>query len=51
MNRLSSRKARIDTEGNRKRYCDIKSEYWGTELTERIDNHGAVQAVLALQGM
>uniref|UniRef100_A0A8C8BTN5 Cadherin domain-containing protein n=1 Tax=Oncorhynchus tshawytscha TaxID=74940 RepID=A0A8C8BTN5_ONCTS len=31
--RLSARKARIDSEGNRKRYCDIN-------LTERIDRDG-----------
>ncbi|XP_077103421.1 protocadherin gamma-A11-like isoform X35 [Siphateles boraxobius] len=37
MNRLSSRKARIDTEGNRKRYCDINLNTGELTVAERID--------------
>ncbi|XP_071254534.1 protocadherin gamma-A11-like isoform X25 [Salvelinus alpinus] len=35
--RLSARKARIDTEGNRKRYCDINLTSGDLIVTERID--------------
>ncbi|XP_052005338.1 protocadherin beta-15-like [Xyrauchen texanus] len=37
VNRLSSRKARIDTEGNRKRYCDINLNTGELIVAERID--------------
>ncbi|XP_077103433.1 protocadherin gamma-A11-like isoform X47 [Siphateles boraxobius] len=37
VNRLSSRKARIDTEGNIKRYCDIKLNTGELTVAERID--------------
>ncbi|XP_026135761.1 protocadherin gamma-A2-like isoform X31 [Carassius auratus] len=37
VNRLSSRKARIDTEGNKKRYCDINLNTGELVLAERID--------------
>uniref|UniRef100_A0A671RVX5 Cadherin domain-containing protein n=1 Tax=Sinocyclocheilus anshuiensis TaxID=1608454 RepID=A0A671RVX5_9TELE len=37
VNRLSSRKARIDTEGNRKRYCDINLNTGELTVAERID--------------
>ncbi|XP_056094161.1 protocadherin beta-15-like [Rhinichthys klamathensis goyatoka] len=37
VNRLSSRKARIDTEGNRKRYCDIILNTGELTVAERID--------------
>ncbi|XP_065131156.1 protocadherin gamma-A4-like isoform X20 [Paramisgurnus dabryanus] len=35
--RLSSRKARIDTEGNRKRYCEINLNTGELTVAERID--------------
>uniref|UniRef100_A0A4W5QFQ1 Cadherin domain-containing protein n=1 Tax=Hucho hucho TaxID=62062 RepID=A0A4W5QFQ1_9TELE len=35
--RLSARKARIDTEGNRKRYCDINRSTGDLIVAERID--------------
>ncbi len=37
VNRLSSRKARIDIEGNRKRYCDINLNTGELTVAERID--------------
>ncbi|XP_073677166.1 protocadherin gamma-A4-like isoform X27 [Garra rufa] len=37
VNRLSSRKARIDTEGNRKRYCDINLNTGELIVAETID--------------
>ncbi|XP_065131135.1 protocadherin gamma-A4-like isoform X16 [Paramisgurnus dabryanus] len=37
VNRLSSRKARIDTEGNRKRYCEINLNTGELTVAERID--------------
>ncbi|KAL1261563.1 hypothetical protein QQF64_006828, partial [Cirrhinus molitorella] len=37
VNRLSSRKARIDTEGNRKRFCDINLNTGELTVSERID--------------
>uniref|UniRef100_A0A672SCL4 Cadherin domain-containing protein n=1 Tax=Sinocyclocheilus grahami TaxID=75366 RepID=A0A672SCL4_SINGR len=37
VNRLSSRKARIDTEGNRKRYCEINLSTGELTVAERID--------------
>ncbi|XP_052430068.1 protocadherin beta-15-like [Carassius gibelio] len=37
VNRLSSRKARIDTEGNKKRYCDINLNTGELIVAERID--------------
>ncbi|NP_001019347.1 protocadherin 2 gamma 3 precursor [Danio rerio] len=37
VNRLSFRKARIDTEGNRKRYCDINLNNGELTVAERID--------------
>ncbi|XP_067313479.1 protocadherin beta-16-like [Pseudorasbora parva] len=37
VNKLSSRKARIDTEGNRKRYCDINLNTGELTVAERID--------------
>ncbi len=37
VNRLSSRKARIDTEGNKKRYCDINLNTGELTVAERID--------------
>ncbi|KTF79320.1 hypothetical protein cypCar_00049715, partial [Cyprinus carpio] len=37
LNRLSSRKARIDIEGNRKRYCDINLNTGELIVAERID--------------
>ncbi|XP_016417024.1 protocadherin gamma-A2-like [Sinocyclocheilus rhinocerous] len=37
VNRLSSRKARIDTEGNRKRYCEINMSTGELIVAERID--------------
>ncbi|XP_077103429.1 protocadherin gamma-A4-like isoform X43 [Siphateles boraxobius] len=37
VNRLSSRKARIDTEGKRKRYCDINLNSGELTVAERID--------------
>ncbi|CAM4617884.1 unnamed protein product [Leuciscus chuanchicus] len=37
VNRLSSRKARIDTEGNRKRFCDINLNTGELTVAERID--------------
>ncbi|XP_066524893.1 protocadherin beta-15-like [Hoplias malabaricus] len=37
VNRLSARKARIDTEGNRKRYCDINVNTGELTVAERID--------------
>ncbi len=40
VNRLSSRKARIDTEGNRKRYCDINLNTGELIVAERIDREG-----------
>ncbi|XP_016131933.1 protocadherin beta-15-like [Sinocyclocheilus grahami] len=40
VNRLSSRKARIDTEGNRKRYCDINLNTGELTVAERIDREG-----------
>ncbi|XP_064829050.1 protocadherin gamma-A10-like [Oncorhynchus masou masou] len=38
--RLSARKARIDTEGNRKRYCDINLSTGELIVAERIDREG-----------
>ncbi|XP_071001262.1 uncharacterized protein, partial [Oncorhynchus clarkii lewisi] len=38
--RLSPRKARIDTEGNRKRYCDINMNGGDLIVAERIDREG-----------
>ncbi len=40
VNRLSSRKARIDIEGNRKRYCDINLNTGELTVAERIDREG-----------
>uniref|UniRef100_A0A673KWC9 Cadherin domain-containing protein n=1 Tax=Sinocyclocheilus rhinocerous TaxID=307959 RepID=A0A673KWC9_9TELE len=40
VNRLSSRKARIDTEGNRKRYCNINLNTGELIVAERIDREG-----------
>ncbi|XP_052430053.1 protocadherin beta-16-like isoform X21 [Carassius gibelio] len=40
LNRLSSRKARTDTEGNRKRYCDINLNTGELIVAERIDREG-----------
>ncbi|XP_052010729.1 protocadherin gamma-A5-like [Xyrauchen texanus] len=40
VNRLSSRKARIDTEGNRKRFCDINLNTGELTVAERIDREG-----------
>uniref|UniRef100_A0A673KWA3 Cadherin domain-containing protein n=1 Tax=Sinocyclocheilus rhinocerous TaxID=307959 RepID=A0A673KWA3_9TELE len=40
VNRLSSRKARIDTEGNRKRYCNINMNTGELIVAERIDREG-----------
>ncbi|XP_064874643.1 protocadherin beta-16-like isoform X20 [Oncorhynchus nerka] len=37
---LSARKARIDTEGNRKRYCDINLSTGDLIVAERIDREG-----------
>ncbi|XP_065131400.1 protocadherin beta-15-like [Paramisgurnus dabryanus] len=37
VNRLSSRKPRIDTEGNRKRYCEINLNTGELTVAERID--------------
>ncbi|XP_037398904.1 protocadherin gamma-A12-like isoform X10 [Pygocentrus nattereri] len=37
VNRLAARKARIDTEGNRKRYCDINPNTGELTIAERID--------------
>ncbi len=37
VNRLSSRKARIETEGNKKRYCDINLNTGELTVAERID--------------
>ncbi len=37
VNRLSSRKARIDTEGNKKRYCDINLITGELVVADRID--------------
>nr|XP_055033345.1 protocadherin gamma-A11-like isoform X4 [Misgurnus anguillicaudatus] len=37
VNRLTSRKARIDTEGNRKRYCEINLNTGDLAVTDRID--------------
>ncbi|KAI7801534.1 hypothetical protein IRJ41_017423 [Triplophysa rosa] len=37
VNRLSSRKARIDTEGNRKRFCEINFNTGELTVAERID--------------
>ncbi|KAI7801535.1 putative protocadherin beta-15-like [Triplophysa rosa] len=37
VNRLSSRKARIDTEGNRKRFCEINLNTGELTVAERID--------------
>uniref|UniRef100_A0A4W5QA92 Cadherin domain-containing protein n=1 Tax=Hucho hucho TaxID=62062 RepID=A0A4W5QA92_9TELE len=38
--RLSARNARIDTEGNRKRYCDINLSTGDLIVAERIDREG-----------
>ncbi|XP_024284896.2 protocadherin gamma-A4-like isoform X13 [Oncorhynchus tshawytscha] len=38
--RLSARKARIDTEGNRKQYCDINLTTGDLIVAERIDREG-----------
>ncbi|CAB1337117.1 unnamed protein product [Coregonus sp. 'balchen'] len=38
--RLSARKARVDTEGNRKRYCDINLSTGDFIVAERIDREG-----------
>ncbi|KTG05733.1 hypothetical protein cypCar_00032992 [Cyprinus carpio] len=40
VNRLSSRKARVDAEGNRKRYCDINLNTGELIVAERIDREG-----------
>ncbi|RXN25628.1 protocadherin beta-3-like protein [Labeo rohita] len=40
VNRLSSRKARIDTEDSRKRYCDINLNTGELIVAERIDREG-----------
>uniref|UniRef100_A0A8C1V319 Cadherin domain-containing protein n=1 Tax=Cyprinus carpio TaxID=7962 RepID=A0A8C1V319_CYPCA len=40
VNRLSSRKARIDAEGNRKRYCDINLNTGELTVAEKIDREG-----------
>ncbi|NP_001019353.1 protocadherin 2 gamma 9 [Danio rerio] len=40
VNRLSSRKARIDTEGNRKQYCDINLRTGELIVADRIDREG-----------
>ncbi|XP_037398911.1 protocadherin gamma-A10-like isoform X17 [Pygocentrus nattereri] len=40
VNRLSDRKARIDTEGNRKKYCDINVNTGELTVAERIDREG-----------
>ncbi|RXN25627.1 protocadherin beta-16-like protein [Labeo rohita] len=40
VNRLSFRKARIDTESNRKRYCDINLNTGELTVAERIDREG-----------
>ncbi|XP_043113923.1 protocadherin gamma-A11-like [Puntigrus tetrazona] len=40
VNRLSSRKVRIHTEGNRKRYCDINLNTGELTVAERIDREG-----------
>ncbi|XP_035378386.1 protocadherin beta-16-like [Electrophorus electricus] len=37
---LSARKARVDTEGNQKRYCDINLNTGELTITERIDREG-----------
>ncbi|XP_057205184.1 protocadherin beta-15-like isoform X19 [Triplophysa rosa] len=37
VNRLSSRKARIDTEGNRKRFCEVNLNTGELTVAERID--------------
>ncbi|XP_071264913.1 protocadherin gamma-A11-like [Salvelinus alpinus] len=38
--RLSARKARVDTDGNRKRYCDINLSTGDLIVAERIDREG-----------
>uniref|UniRef100_A0A8C7SC93 Cadherin domain-containing protein n=1 Tax=Oncorhynchus mykiss TaxID=8022 RepID=A0A8C7SC93_ONCMY len=38
--RLSTRRARVDTEGNRKRYCDIHLSTGDLIVAERIDREG-----------
>ncbi|XP_052344189.1 protocadherin beta-15-like [Oncorhynchus keta] len=38
--RLSARRARVDTEGNRKRYCDINLSTGELIVAERIDREG-----------
>uniref|UniRef100_A0A3B1J026 Cadherin domain-containing protein n=1 Tax=Astyanax mexicanus TaxID=7994 RepID=A0A3B1J026_ASTMX len=40
VNRLSARRARIDTEGNLKRYCDINANTGELTVAERIDREG-----------
>ncbi|XP_052010728.1 protocadherin beta-15-like [Xyrauchen texanus] len=40
VNRLSSRDARTDTEGNRKRFCDINLNTGELTVAERIDREG-----------
>ncbi|XP_037398909.1 protocadherin gamma-A4-like isoform X15 [Pygocentrus nattereri] len=40
VNRLAARKARIDTEGNRKRHCDINVNTGELTVAERIDREG-----------
>ncbi|XP_036431580.1 protocadherin gamma-A11-like isoform X5 [Colossoma macropomum] len=40
VNILAARKARIDTEGNRKRYCDINVNTGELTVAERIDREG-----------
>ncbi|KAI4896458.1 hypothetical protein NFI96_015228 [Prochilodus magdalenae] len=40
VNRLSARKARIDSEGNRKKYCDINVNTGELTVAERIDREG-----------
>ncbi|XP_076861936.1 protocadherin gamma-A4-like isoform X1 [Brachyhypopomus gauderio] len=40
VNRLSLRKARIDAEGNRKRYCEMNLNTGELTVTERIDREG-----------
>uniref|UniRef100_A0AAY5E8A9 Cadherin domain-containing protein n=1 Tax=Electrophorus electricus TaxID=8005 RepID=A0AAY5E8A9_ELEEL len=40
VNRLTVRKTRIDTEGNRKRYCEMNLNTGELAVTERIDREG-----------
>ncbi len=43
VNRLSSRKARIDIEGNRKRYCDINLNTGRTDRSGENRQRGTMQ--------